>query len=114
MELKELEKELLTNNRYLLAKLTEQRPLVEKASAAERDYRIALQQKITSLKIEGFQVTIIPDLARGDKTVADLKYKRDVAQGVSDACREAIRAIRSTMSGLQSLISAYKAQMELR
>ena len=113
MEIRELEKELLTNNQYLLAKLSEQRGLVEKAAQTEHNYRIALASKMTTLRIEGNPVTIIPDLAKGDKKIAKLKLDRDVASGVSDACREAIRAIQSTMSGIQSLISAYRAEMKL-
>lgn len=114
MEIRELEKQLLTNNHYLLAKLKEQRGLVEKAAQTEHDYRIALASKMTTLRIDGTPVTVIPDLAKGDKAVAKLKLDRDVADGVCDACREAIRAVQTTMSGIQSLISAYKAEMNLR
>lgn len=114
MEIHELEKELMEHARILRAKLIEQRPLVEKASQAEHNYRVALATKMTTLRIEGQPVTIIPDLAKGDKNIAKLKMERDIARGVSDACREAIRAVQSTMSGIQSLISAYRAEMNLR
>jgi hypothetical protein len=57
---------------------------------AERAYREALAKRITELRAEGHSVTLCGDLARGDKLVADLKYKRDVAEGVKEAAAHAI------------------------
>ena len=57
---------------------------------AERDYRIALRQEILKLREAGYPVTVIPDLARGDSYIADLKFKRDTADGVYNANMEAI------------------------
>jgi hypothetical protein len=57
---------------------------------AERAYREALAKRITELRAEGNSVTLCGDLARGDKLVADLKYKRDVAEGVKEAAAHAI------------------------
>ena len=113
MELPELEKELLKLNRYLIAKLSEQRELVEKAADTERIYRIELTKEILNQKSEGIAVTAAKDIARGVEFIADLRYERDVGRGVSDACREAIRSLRGSMSGIQSLISAKKAEMNL-
>lgn len=55
----------------------------------ERAYRLALAQAITTLRAEGNAATVCADLARGDKQVADLRYHRDVAQGVLDAAQQA-------------------------
>jgi hypothetical protein len=57
---------------------------------SERVYREALAKRITELRAEGNSVTLCGDLARGDKHVADLKYKRDVAEGVKEAAAHAI------------------------
>lgn len=58
----------------------------------ERAYRQALATKIVQLRAgsDGEQVawSACADLARGDKAVADLKYARDVAEGVLDAARQ--------------------------
>jgi len=114
MEIIELEKELIEKNKWLFAKLTEQRSLIETASQSEYSYRVALASKMMELRAEGYPVTIMSDLSRGDKNIAKLKLDRDIAAGIADACKGAIRAIQTSMSGIQSLISAYKAEMILK
>ena len=52
---------------------------------AERAYRKALASKIVELKAGGMAVTACGDVARGESAVADLKYRRDVAEGVKEA-----------------------------
>ena len=52
---------------------------------AERAYRKALADKIVALKAEGMAATACADVARGDRHVADLRYKRDVAEGIKEA-----------------------------
>jgi hypothetical protein len=56
------------------------------AAAAERAYRVGLAEEITRLHTEeGVAWTVCGDLARGAKHVADLRYARDVAQGLAEA-----------------------------
>ena len=57
----------------------------EDLAAKERAYRVALAKKIVEVHADGAAWTVAQDLARGDKAVADLRYERDVAQGVLDA-----------------------------
>jgi hypothetical protein len=79
---------------------------------AERAYRIALARKITSLRAEGLAATTCADVARGSEEVADLRWKRDVAQGVRDAAEQAawrLSADRRTIQGL----SDWAARREL-
>ena len=113
MEIRELEKELMEKNKWLFMKLTEQKTLIEKAAQSEYEYRVALASKMMQLKAEGTPVTIIGDLSRGDKAVAKLKLERDIAEGISDACKQSIYAIQAAMSGIQSLISTRKEEMKL-
>ena len=113
MELHELEKELFKKDAWLFAKLTEQKSLIQKAAQTEEVYRVALATKMLLLKTEGCQATLIPDLARGDKATAKLKLERDIAEGIVDVCRQSIYAIQTSMSGLQSLIAARRAEMSL-
>lgn len=51
----------------------------------ERAYRKALSQRIVTLKAEGCAVTAAKDIARGEDNIADLRYERDVAQGIYEA-----------------------------
>jgi len=63
------------------------RKAFENAASAERAYRVALAQKIVELHADGAAWTVCQDLARGDKTVAGLRYLRDVAEGVKEAAQ---------------------------
>jgi len=113
MDIQALEKELIEKNKWLFLKLTEQKDLIMKSAQSEHDYRVALAQKMTILRTDGIPATIMPDLSRGDKAIAKLKLERDINKGMAEACRQAISAIQAAMSGLQSLISAQKAEMRL-
>lgn len=54
----------------------------------ERAYRVALAQAITRYRADGHAATVCADLARGNQAVADLRFHRDVAQGVLDAAQQ--------------------------
>lgn len=72
-------------------------------AAKERAYRVALAQTITRFRADGHAATVCADLARGERQVADLRYARDVAQGVLDAAQQAawrLTADRRTVDGL--------------
>lgn len=47
-----------------------------------------------------------------DSETADLRYSRDVADGMRSAALEAVRARRTQVSVLQSLLNAEKAEAE--
>jgi hypothetical protein len=57
---------------------------------AERAYREALAQAIARLRADGIAITVAQDLARGDKHVASLRFKRDLAEGLRDAAAQSI------------------------
>ncbi|KKX54450.1 hypothetical protein [Brevibacillus borstelensis] len=69
---------------------------------AERVYRMELAKEITRLRTEGLQATLISDVARGN--VAELKYKRDLAEGLYRSSVESSKALQAEMSGLQSIL----------
>jgi len=114
MELIELEKNLLQDRRYLFMKLKELKGCVRKAAETEYSYRVALTSKLIELRAAGEPTTIMTDLCKGDKIIAKLKLDRDIARGMSDACRQSIISLQSSISGLQSLIGIEKAKIELR
>ena len=96
-ELKEINKKLSNSYKELW--------LQSKAfSIAERDYKISLQKKILELKTSGMAVTLIPDLARGSEEVAELKFKRDLAERLWDSAREANRSLRTMATVYQSIL----------
>lgn len=105
---------LQEKNRQLTMKNDELKELSEKHAEAKKDHLIALAQKITALKIEGQSVTLMKDLAKGDKIVAGMGYDVDVAFGVRDACKEKIADLRTAIDTYRSLLSWLKAELESR
>ena len=99
-------------NRQLSMKNTELGELSEKKAAAERDYNIAFAKEIMNLKLEDEKVTLIQNLAKGDKTVAELKCKADIADGVYRACTEKIRDIRTSIDTYRSILSFLKEELQ--
>ena len=109
----EIMKELTAKNHELTAKNTELLRLTDVAASAKRDFLIAFAQGITRLKIEGSSVTLIRDLAKGEKIIAELQYKSDVADGVLFACRERIKDIREQIGTYRSLLTWEREEKRL-
>lgn len=74
------------------------------AADTERNYRIALANKILLLRENGFPATLIGDVARGDKDVSSLKFERDCAQVVYDNAKEAIMSYKKQIDILREEI----------
>lgn len=74
------------------------------AAESERAYRVALASKILELREKGFPTTLIPDVARGDKDVARLKFDRDCAQTVYEAAQEAILVYKKQIDLLREQV----------
>ena len=63
-------------------------------SQAEHDYRVALAEKVLNLRADGYPVTIVPDLARGDPKVSRLRLDRDLKEVSFKAAGEAIQSYK--------------------
>lgn len=59
---------------------------------AEMEYKIALADFMLQKRTEGMPVTILGDIARGDRKIAKLRFERDTAEAVYQANQEAIQA----------------------
>jgi hypothetical protein len=70
---------------------------------AEQSYRVSLAKAIVELRADGTAATVCADLARGDKTVAALRYTRDVAEGVREAAVQAAWRAAADRRDVQSL-----------
>lgn len=77
----------------------------QKLAQAERDYRMALASEMMVKRSEGLPVTLIGDVCRGERTIAELKFKRDTAQAVYDANNEAINVWKLESRVLENQIS---------
>ena len=61
---------------------------------AERDYKILLRQECLKLRDEGMAIGMIDKTCYGISSVAEARFKRDVAEAVYKANLEAINSIK--------------------
>ncbi len=104
-------KGIQSKNRELTLKNAELQTLSEKSAEAKRDYRVIKAQTILKLKSEGNPATLITEICKGDKVVAEAKFKSDVADGVYKACRESITDVRTAIDSYRSLLAWLKTEM---
>lgn len=61
---------------------------------AERDYKILLRQEVLKLRDEGCAIGVIDKICYGIPSVAEARYKRDVAEAIYKANQEAINSLK--------------------
>lgn len=71
---------------------------------AERDYKILLRTECLKLRDEGMAVGMIDKTCYGIPSVADARFKRDVAEVVYKANLEAINSIKLQMRLIEGQI----------
>jgi len=99
-------------NQLLTSKNTEYTELSEKYASAKRDYNIGYAKKVIELKTAGNPTTIIKELVKGDKIIANLGYQMDVSEGVMKACRESMSDIRAALDSYRSLLTWMRAELQ--
>lgn len=108
MELQQLTSMMITTSQRINEATKTIYKMAKEKAETEHEYRIALSQEIIKLKAEGMQATLISDVSRGN--VADLKLKRDLADGMYKSAIESLRALQSELTGLQT-ISRYQNEI---
>lgn len=72
----------------------------------ERDYKVKLRQEALKLRAEkGMPVTLIAQIIYGVPEVAELRFKRDVAQAMYDANIEHINGTKLQLRLLEAQLS---------
>lgn len=71
---------------------------------AERDYKILLRQECLRLRDSGMAIGLIDKTCYGIPSVAEARFRRDVAESVMLANREAINSIKLQMRLLEAQI----------
>ena len=79
---------------------------------AERDFDVALRQEILKLKSDGYPITIIPKIAVGDKAVADLKFKYNVATEMYKIQKMKIESYQTAVNKFQSELGFVKVEYQ--
>jgi hypothetical protein len=72
---------------------------------AEKLFRVALARKMLELKSAGMAVTACETVAKGDETIALLRYERDLAEGVREAARHAAWKASADRRDTEALLS---------
>lgn len=71
---------------------------------AERDYKILLRQEILKMRDEGQAIGVITLTCYGIPSVAEARFKRDIAEAIYKANQEAINSIKLQLRLLESQI----------
>lgn len=69
---------------------------------AERDYKILLRQEVLKLRNEGEAIGIIQLTCYGIPSVAEARFKRDVAEAIYKANQEAINTLKLEIRLIES------------
>lgn len=66
----------------------------EALAEAEKEYKMELSKEAIKMKAEGMAVTMIDLCIYGQKSVAEMRFKRDIAQVMYDANQEHINVTK--------------------
>ena len=100
----DLMNELQYKIKQLEASVKELRTTGTEYAKSERDYKILLRQECLKLRDEGMAIGMIDKTCYGIPSVAEARYKRDVAKVVYEANQDAINSIKLQMRLLESQI----------
>ena len=70
--------------------LSEYKRTVYEYAKREKEYRIALSKRLIQRKAEGYAVTNLADIVRGEEDIATLKYERDIAEGLKNSAEKGV------------------------
>lgn len=68
----------------------------------EKKYRIALSQRLIKLRAQGQAVTHLADIARGMEDIAQLRFERDIAEGLVRSAEEGINFYKLKIREMES------------
>lgn len=72
---------------------------------AEKEYKVLLRQECLKLRDEGMAIGMIDKTCYGIPSVAEARFKRDVAEAIYKANMEAINSIKLQMRLIESQLS---------
>jgi hypothetical protein len=90
----ELYKELEQKRSQLDTSVLKLRESGTSYAEAERDYKILLRQECLKLRDEGMAIGMIDKTCYGIPSVAEARFRRDVAEAVYKANQEAINSLK--------------------
>ena len=97
--------ELQTKTKELEISIKSLRQSGTNYAQAERDYKVLLRQECLKLRDEGMAIGMIDKTCYGIPSVAEARFKRDVAEAVYKANLEAINSIKLQMRIIENQLS---------
>ena len=101
----DLQIDLIEKTKQLELSIKELRNSGTNYATAERDYKIKLREECLRLRDEGMAITLIDKVAYGIPSVAEARFKRDVALTVYQANQEAINGIKLQLRLIEGQIN---------
>ena len=108
----ELYTELQAKTQQLDRSIKQLRTSGTEYAQAERDYKVLLRQECLRLRDEGMAIGMIDKTCYGIPSVAEARFKRDVAEAVYKANLEAINSIKLQMRLLENQLQREWGQNE--
>ena len=108
----ELYADLQTKTQQLDRSIKQLRTSGTAYAQAEREYKLLLRQECLKLRDEGMAIGMIDKTCYGIPTVAEARFKRDVAEAVYKANLEAINSIKLQMRLLENQLQREWGQNE--
>lgn len=105
MEEYDLYTELQTKKQQLSLSVKELRKSGTAYATAERDYKILLRQECLKLRDDGMAIGMIDKTCYGIPSVAEARFKRDVAETIYKANLEAINTIKLELRLIENQLS---------
>lgn len=100
----ELYEELEVKTRQLEVSIKSLRKTGSAYADAEKNYKIILRQECLRLRDEGMAIGMITMTAYGIPSVAEARFKRDIAEVTYTANKEAIQSIKLQLRLIESQI----------
>ena len=98
----ELYNELQVKTKHLETSIKQLRTSGTEYAEAEKNYKILLRQECLKLRDEGMAIGMIDKTCYGIPSVAEARFKRDVAEAVYKANIEAINSVKLQMRLIES------------
>lgn len=101
----DLVQELQSKTQQLEVSIRQLRKTGTDYAQAEKDYKVLLRQECLKLRDEGMAIGMLDKVCYGIPSVAEARFKRDVAEAVYRANQEAINSLKLQMRLLEAQIS---------
>lgn len=101
----DLQEELIRKNKELDLSIKQLRKNANEYATAERDYKVLLRQEVLKLREEGEAIGVITLICYGIPSVAEKRFKRDVAKAIYEANQEAINTLKLQIRLIESQIN---------